>query len=145
MLFDSMNNAFLLSCHLMYFWTSCPEVIPDYLYYLHSTVTILRITTTPPIRPPTIQFSARIPILPAIPKFFGTRIIHIFPQSHRDSRPESSTGIHRTRLLCYIRITGQHPNRQQRTGSIILTNTLFTPATSVHIVLHLLLIIMIHR
>ena len=57
-----MNNAFFIFAFHLHLWTSCPEVSLIIFIISISTITILRITTTPPIRPPTIQFSASIPI-----------------------------------------------------------------------------------
>ena len=45
---------------------------------------ILKISTTPPIKPPMIQFRARTPMLPLMPKFFGISHRHIrrIPNGH---------------------------------------------------------------
>ena len=45
---------------------------------------ILKINTTPPIKPPMIQFRARTPMLPLIPKFLGISHRHIrrIPNGH---------------------------------------------------------------
>ena len=45
---------------------------------------ILKINTIPPIKPPAIQFKAKTPMLPLIPKFFGMSLRHILriPNGH---------------------------------------------------------------
>ena len=45
---------------------------------------ILKINTIPPIKPPAIQFKAKTPMLPLIPKFFGMSQRHILriPNGH---------------------------------------------------------------
>ena len=63
------------------FVQKCPDTM---LINSTAMLMILAINTIPPIRPPKIQFKAKIPMLPLIPKFFGISQKHILriPNGH---------------------------------------------------------------
>ena len=73
------SYAFLSTSGL--FVQKCPDTM---LISSTAMLMILAINTIPPIRPPKIQFKAKIPMLPLIPKFFGIIQKHILriPNGH---------------------------------------------------------------
>ena len=90
-----------LFCCSFFFYTfgHCVQKCPAITFIISVNITIiLTKTIIPPIRPPTIQFSASIPILPAIPKFLAQETYTFF-WYHRDILPKSNKGNNQTLLL----------------------------------------------
>ena len=136
---------FLLLFFLLHLWTLCPEVSCYYFYYLrkyndnpHKNNNTTNQTSNDTIQ---CQYSHTS---------YNTKILR--HKKHTHFSDTVGTSYHNPikeiiKPICFIanRITGNLHRTRTHTRIIILNNAFFMPATSIHIMLHFLLIIMVYR